>query len=329
MRVFHGVIEIAGQMGILSKALKREGHVAIAYNIFHSYLNYKEHIINTTPQELQNIHRHLINFFDVFHFHYAQSLLSVFRDLEIIRGKGKRMLMHHWGNDVRFHDQARINNPHVYTGDSPPNDKIRERLLAITDYVKDAVVQDFEVRDYVAPFYERVHVVPIAIDLSRFPPTYPDVEQRTPLVIHAPTNPQFKGTDAIEAAIEKIKKDQPIDYRRVQNMSHQQAAKLYRQADIIVDQIRCGSYGLFSVEGMALGKPAVAYIRDDLVPHFPSDLPVVNANPSTIEDKLRTLIEDPEKRNRLGMQGRAYVEKYHASDVVVQQLLGIYEQLSS
>ena len=37
------------------------------------------------------------------------------------------------------------------------------------------------------------------------------------------------------------------------------------KADVIVDQLRCGSHGVFAVEAMATGKPVLCYIRDELV----------------------------------------------------------------
>ena len=58
------------------------------------------------------------------------------------------MIMHHWGNDVRFHDLAKVNNPYAYTGDSPPNEVMHENLTKISKYIKHAIVQDYEVYDY-------------------------------------------------------------------------------------------------------------------------------------------------------------------------------------
>ncbi|GAA4707187.1 glycosyltransferase family protein [Brevibacillus fulvus] len=327
MKIFHGIIEIAGQMGILSGALKRKGHLSVGYNTFHSYLGYKDHLINTDWFEIQNIYKPLLNFFDVYHFHYGSTILDNFADLPILAGKGKKMVMHHWGNDVRFHDKARERNPYVFTGDSPPNEEIHQRLSEISKYIKEAIVQDYEVLPYVEPYYEKVHVVPIAVELARFQPVYPALEQTTPLILHAPTNPEFKGTASIEQTLVELKKQYPFRYRRIEQMSNEEALRLYAQADIIIDQIRCGSHGLLSVEAMALGKPVVAYIRDDLAAKFPPDLPIVNANPDTLYEQLKKLLEQPELRQQLGIQGRQYVEKYHASDVVVEQLLAIYENL--
>lgn len=329
MKIFHGTIEIAGQMGILCGELKRRGHIASGYNVFHSYLGYKEHLINTNFIELQQSCKHLINFYDLFHFHYNSSILPNLKDLAVIREKGKKVIMHHWGNDVRFHDKARVNNPHVYTGDSPPNEVMHRRLTQVSKYVDEAIVQDYEVYDYVEPYYKKVHVVPIAIDLKPFEPHLPSKDVKRPLVLHAPTNPAFKGTEAVEAAITDLQKTHDFEYRRIERLNHEQAIQLYRAADVIVDQLRCGSYGLLSVEAMALGKPVIAYLRDDVASKFPAELPIINANPYTVEAALRQVLEQPDLRVELGERGRAYAEKYHAKERVVDQLEEIYGNLNS
>ena len=328
MKVFHGIIEIAGQMGILAGALKEEGHEALGYNTFHSYLGYHNNLYNTDAGTIQKSFRAILNKYDIFNFHYAVTVWPDHRDLAAIKEKGKKVIMHHWGNDVRFHDIARINNPYVYTGDSPTNKEIRRKLKKLSQYISEAIVQDYEVYPYVSPYYKKVHVLPIAINLQQFQTYYPDTTKTRPLVLHAPTNPDFKGTQYIEKAISKLQPDYCFDYKRIEKMSHSQIVNLYKEADIIIDQILCGSYGLLSVESMALGKPVIAYIRPDLLQQFPSDLPIVQANPDNIAEVLRMLLLSPDLRNTIGQEGRKYVCKYHADNVVVQKLLSIYNNLS-
>ncbi|OEH86528.1 hypothetical protein BHU72_13025 [Desulfuribacillus stibiiarsenatis] len=328
MKIFHGIIEIAGQMGNLCGALKNRNHIAVGYNTFHSYLGYKDHLINTDSIDIQGMFKYISNFYDVFHYHYGVTIWNDYRDIKLMKSKGKKMIMHHWGNDVRFHDLARINNPYVYTGDSPPNNQIGHNLANISQYISEAIVQDHEVLPYVTPYYKKVHVLPLAIDLRKFQPTYPNVTKKRPLILHAPTNPDFKGTVIIEAAIESLKSTYDFEYKRIEKMNHEQVIRLYAEADIIVDQILCGSYGLLCVESMALGKPVLCYIRPDLIESFPSGLPVVNANPDTIQEQLKMLLTNPSLRNSLGKAGRTYVENYHAQDTVVSQLLSIYMNLT-
>lgn len=327
MKIFHGTIEIAGQMGILSDGLNKKGHHAIGYNTFHTYLGYKDNLFNTDQQGLEEKFEEIVDQFDVFHFHYGMTIFHDLSDLAEMKKKNKKMIMHHWGNDVRFHDKARIHNPYVYTGDSPPNEEIHEKLMKITPYIKDAIVQDYEVYEYVKDYYERVHVLPIAIDLKYFDPAYPSMDKKRPVLLHAPTNREFKGTKRVEETIERLKEEYDFDYVFVEKMNHEEAIKLYKEADIIIDQFLCGSYGLLSVEAMALGKPVLAYIRPDLVPTFPLDLPIVNTNPDTLYDNIKLLFHHPELRYKLGKRGRTYVEKFHSHEVVVEKLLDIYSQL--
>ncbi|SCY57642.1 glycosyltransferase family 4 protein [Alkaliphilus peptidifermentans] len=328
MKVFHGIIEIAGQMGILCGALKKKGHIAVGYNTFQSYLGYKDHLINTDMFDLQDMFKHMLNFYDIFHYHYGTTMWSQFNDLELIKKKGKKMIMHHWGNDVRFHDLARINNSYVYTGDSPSNKDIHQKLSVISKYISEAIVQDYEVLPYVSKYYKKVHVLPLAIDLRKFKPFYPEIGKKRPLILHAPTNPDFKGTSYIETAINKLKSTHQFDYKRIEKMNHTQVVELYKEADIIVDQVCCGSHGLLSVESMALGKPVIAFIRPDLIDRFPGDLPIVNGNPDNVEEKIKMLLDNPMCRKNLGLKGRKYVEKHHSRDVVVERLLAIYSRLT-
>ncbi|WP_202785177.1 glycosyltransferase [Heyndrickxia sporothermodurans] len=110
-------------------------------------------------------------------------------------------------------------------------------------------------------------------------------------------------------------------------MNHKEVIKLYEEADIIIDQVLCGSYGLLSVESMALGKPVVTYIRPDLISTFPDDLPIVNANPDNLYDQVKLLLDNPILRQQLGILGRDYVSRVHDHHIIADQLLDIYAQL--
>lgn len=326
MKIFQGITEIAGQMGIMAGEFKKEGHEVNSYNTFQSYLGYEEHLQYMEKEQIAQIADQLIDQHDLFHFHYAQSLRDDYTDLQRLKGSGKKAIMHHWGNDVRFHDMARVQNPYAYTGDSPPNEYIDYRLKQISSVIEDAIVQDYEVYDYVKDYYKRVHVVPIAIDLSKIQQVK-TTPKSVPLLVHAPTNPYFKGTVHVERAIKQLKETHSFRYQRIEHMNHEKAVELYKEADIILDQILCGSYGLLSVETMALGKPVVTFVRDDLLTKFTEVPPVVNANPQTIYETVKGLLDAPESWQEIGQKGRNYVETYHDSKVVAEQIKGIYQTL--
>lgn len=324
MRIMHLPLEIAGQIGALCGSMQTKGHFARGYNFFSTYLKYKDFLINSDAFEMGRMFEEAIRQFDLFHYHYGLTLYPRYKDLELLRNAGKPMVMHHWGSDVRMASLANLYNPYAYTGDSQPEESIRQSLSVLGGYFTDAIVQDDEVRPYVEPYYRRVHVIPLAIDVSRFPVAYPSVTETNPLVVHAPTNQEFKGTADIEKAIEALSKELTFQYVRVEKLSHEEAVQWYQKADIVIDQIRCGSYGLLSVEAMAYGKPVVAYIRPDLLGHFGPDLPIASANPDTIYYVLGDLIRSPERRFQLGLAGRRYVEERHDSLKIADRVLEVY-----
>ena len=118
-----------------------------------------------------------------------------------------------------------------------------------------------------------------------------------------------------------------FNFRMIRQLTQSNFFELLSQCDVYVDQLRCGGHGMTAVESMAMGKPTISYIRDDLVNKYPAELPLVNANPDTIEEVLERLILDAKLRVEIGMASRKYVEKYHDSRVVMQDLAKIYLRL--
>lgn len=315
-------------MGNLSSGLHSRGVQSVAYNTFHSYLGYKEYVHNTDIFELEWMLRDMVRYFDLFHFHYSFTLLPEHEDLPMLAAMGKPMVMHHWGNDVRTYKVAVKNNLYAYTGDSPSARKVHQSLQTLSRYIGHAIVQDYEVYPYVSSYYRKVHVLPITMNVSSRKPQYPDIHETRPLIIHAPTNPLFKGTKHIEQAIQQLQENGiPLRYRRIEKMSNEEAFELYKHADIVVDQVLCGSYGMLAVESMCLGKPVVGYLREDLRAMYEVPPPIVSANPSNLYEVLKELILSGSYRLSVGKKGRKFVEEVHDIDVVSQQLLQIYHEI--
>jgi glycosyltransferase involved in cell wall biosynthesis len=110
-------------------------------------------------------------------------------------------------------------------------------------------------------------------------------------------------------------------------MSHYEAKKIYKEADLIIDQLLLGSYGLFSIEAMAMGKPVLTWISDFMKDKYPDDLPIISANPDSIKDKLKNILDNRDMLLEIGKKGRKYVEKYHDKEIVVKNLINLYKEI--
>jgi glycosyltransferase involved in cell wall biosynthesis len=130
--------------------------------------------------------------------------------------------------------------------------------------------------------------------------------------------------------VEKLKSNgRSIDLILVEGVPHSKVKELYDKADLAIDQLLCGWYGVFALEMMALGKPAVCYIREEDLAFIPTsmrtELPIISANPDSIYDVLEKAFNLRNELRLIGEKSRAYVEHWHDPLVVAQRTKEIYD----
>jgi glycosyltransferase involved in cell wall biosynthesis len=172
---------------------------------------------------------------DVFHFYFGLTLIPKSFQFPILRMLRKKSVLHFLGSDIR--------------GRSPEE-------LSYTNSADAQIVGSYDAIRWVPD----AHVVPPGIDLRVFTPVTHTGRER-PLIVHAPSNRTRKGTEHVIAACQEL----DVDLEIVEGLHHEEARKRYEQADIVVDQLNAGWYGLFAIEAMALGKPVVTSLHEDAV----------------------------------------------------------------
>jgi glycosyltransferase involved in cell wall biosynthesis len=238
---------------------------------------------------------------DVFHFYFGLTLVPKSLQFPILRALGKKSVLHFLGSDIR--------------GKLPTELAWAQRAGARVIGSYDAIrwVPDAE-------------VVPPGVDLREYTPV-PPTDRDRPVVVHAPSSRRRKGTEHVIAACERL----PVELEIVEGLHHAEARRRYEEADIVVDQLNAGWYGLFAIEAMALGKPVVSFLHDEAVARTEEALglrvPVVSATADTLVERLRTLVESAEERRRVGAESRSYVERVHDADTIADRLLDIYSRL--
>lgn len=319
IRVLHGMMEAANQMNLLSKGLHRHGVLSHTMNFWPSYLGYPaDYVWSFTGQRLtpsinatlKKLAEDLLPHYDIFQFFCGRSIVGDFSDLPMLKEAGKAALMYHMGSEVRLLSEARKTNPYAKVK-NPNEGSIKRNLELWSRHIEHCMVIDMELYQYVKPYYAHVHVVPTSIDLERFSPDPHWAPNDKPLIVHAPTSTDIKGTSYIVSAVEKLKTRYSFDFQLIQKMSNEQAMQIYRKADLIIDQLHLGSHGVLAVEAMAMEKPVVCWISDYMKEHYPDDLPLINANPDTIESVLEHVLRNRDMLPEIGRKGRPYIEKQH------------------
>lgn len=337
MRVLH--LPVGRQMIEMCASLRAIGVEATSCHFRHRSI-FRQPDICLQLEQLSSVQRkkrretflaEAIKHYDVFHFHFGETFLKDRADLEFLKKHGKKLVVQHRGSDVRMLSIAQsYNNQYVRVkgGRRRQEEQIVQKLKELSAYIDHAIVADHELLPYVVNHYKHVHILRQFITLDKFKPFYPSTLSTRPLILHAPTNTYLKGTEVVLEVINRLRRNgHEFDFILVEGMTHEEAIQCYKKADIIIDQLLQGSFGVFSLEGMALGKPVLCYIRKQLLNKYPPGLPIVLADTTTCYEVLKQLIHKPERRHLLGKAGRQYIERYYDSHVLGKQLKNIYKQL--
>ena len=141
------------------------------------------------------------------------------------------------------------------------------------------------------------------------------MQRRVPLAVHAPSNERIKGSDLIDPVLQQLADRGLIEYRRIRGVQPEQMPAVYREADIVLDQFRIGSYGVAACEAMAAGRVVLGHVtpavRQTILDLAGMPLPIVEATPSSLEDVMLGLLDDRSRSIAAGAAGPAFVREIH------------------
>ena len=240
---------------------------------------------------------------DVFHFYFGLTLIPRSLQFPLLRASRKKSVLHYLGSDIRG--------------------RSREELA----YGRKADVQVVGSYDAIR-WVPEAEVIPPGIDVRGIEASPPgEGDRKRPLILHAPSSRSRKGTEHVLAACEGL----DADLLLVEGLHHDEAFERYRDADIVVDQLNSGWYGMLAIECMALGKPVVGFLHEEAAQRtaeaFGVEVPIVRATKDDLRSRLEELVASPEERRRLGEASRAYAQRVHDLEQVTDRLLALYSRL--
>jgi hypothetical protein len=238
---------------------------------------------------------------DVFHFYFGWTLIPRKLTWPFLKATRTRSVLHFLGSDIRGKPPAELR--YARGADA--------RIVGSYDALR---------------WMPDAHVVPPGLDLREYAPAPPG-EHARPVVLHAPSSRRRKGTEGVIAACEGL--DVELDI--IEGLPQAEARRHYERADIVVDQLNAGWYGIFALEAMALGKPVLSYLRPEAVQKTERalgvEVPVVPVTKETLRDRIGELAASADERRRIGASSRSYVERVHDADRGADRLIAIYGSL--
>jgi len=369
LKVLHGPINIAGIGGYLSDIEKHNGVAVSDFITFEKPKYHSKNVIslglpkNGLKRRIIPVIFFIKSLFkyNTFHFYFGISHLFLGIDLPILKLFGKKVIMTYCGTEIRLLEKVDKNrNPYyhlidfdytmsskknsfwnlikkifVFRYNSPTFDNrkvwmMRYHSLWIDKFF--AIREMFSYASFVIPKEKIIRDIPInnlSVEIVSESDCYKCITEEVPLIVHAPTNQDIKGTLYIEKALERLRiKGVKFKYKRLENMKFEEVKNCYKnEASIVIDQVLLGSFGSVAIEAMCYGKPTCAYLMNEIANGICSDVPIYNVNIDNLESKLEYLIKNPEFREVLGRKSRAYILKNFNKKNIGKEIISMYNSI--
>ena len=325
-----------------------------AYSFVKYYLPKKHYDTNYTYmynfQEKSTFYGWFVSFYffivslfkyDIYHFFSGETLLTrKLRRFEFFIYKllGKKIILHFVGTDIRCIDYVlwKEKNIHQYLKGNISHDTSlpwqKKLIKDARKYADSILVSTPDLLDIIpeARYY------PVVLDIEKFKldlnNVKPNIKNPNKIVIlHAPSNIDMKGTSIIHKVLKEIEKesngsvelklmaDEDEKYDRIYTVSRYDLFNLYIEADIVVDQLIIGWYGLQAVEALLSNNKVISYIDNRYKKYLYANCPIYSADANTLKSVVYQCIEDI--KNGIDNENLEWVNHYHTIEKNNERLI--------
>ena len=185
--------------------------------------------------------------------------------------------------------------------------------------------------------------LPNPVDAELFYPKPPAQKgEKKRVLIASDSNWSIKGTDIAIRALSKIREEVDVsivqhgkDFEKTKTLAsslglslrvlpkapHEKLDEYYWDADVVIDRFALGSLGMVSLEAIACGRPALAWVSSEYPEN--NDFPLRDLrNEEAIANVISDLPSDLWEREY------HFLTKHHNIQNIESRLLSIYEELS-
>jgi len=234
-------------------------------------------------------------------------------DVELLRRSGVRVGLIFHGSEIR--DPRRHAASHRWSPFADSRDQYTARLQQKYDELAPLVeafdgpkfVSTPDLLDYVAGAVW----LPLVVDTGVWTPQANPLERAVPVVVHAPSNTALKGTAQVEAVLLPLADRGLIEYRRIQGVAPSEVGALLAQADVVIDQMLLGGYGVLACEAAALGRLVIGHIGDPVRARVSGDIPILEANPDSLAEVMTKVLDDRDAARAVASMGPGFIAEFH------------------
>jgi hypothetical protein len=247
----------------------------------------------------------------------ARGVSDASADIETMLGKGINVSLLFHGSDIRLPSRhAKRERWSPFTPGDELTDRLEPQARRHAELVESLQLPVFVSTVDLLDDVPNAQWLPVAIDPAPWQQAArPLFSGAKPVVAHVPSNAKLKGTEEIDAVLTQLHDSGVVEYRRITGVPHEQMAGVIGDADIVVDQLRIGLYGVAAAEALAAGRIVVSYVGDAVRHRVRTltgrEVPIVEADPDTLGDVVTGLIADRDAAAERAAAGPGFVAELH------------------
>jgi hypothetical protein len=254
---------------------------------------------------------------------------DVGREFDRLRRRGLRIVLIAHGSELRDPDAHAARHDFSYYRDAPTAwvERLRAQSRRNRQLAESLGVPVFVSTPDLMLDAPRATWLPLCVQATEWSATGPALHRKVPRVLHLPSrrNPPIKGTGVVDPILRDLAARGRIEYLAPECSTHAAVPDLVRRADIVVDQILTGSYGVAAVEAMAAARLVVGFVGAQTRELMPEEPPIVDAPPPDFSAVMDDILARPADYAVRAAAGPRYVTRWHdgtASAAALKPFLG-------
>lgn len=264
------------------------------------------------------------------HLHFGQTMSISAWELPILKKIKSKIIVHFRGCEIRNYHKNILLHPEInicqncdynYYCISPKNiekiswvSRFGDKFLVTTPDLKDFVPNSEHIPFF---YYEnKTNIIPKADSL------FPEGSLK---ILHWTNHPGIEGTNEIFNCIERLKsKGYRVELKFMSGVSQQEILNEIPKFDLTIGKMKMGYYANAQIESMALGVPAITYIREDFLTKDLLESGFIICNLNNLEETLEFYLLNPNELLFKKSISKSSIKKIHNNTLIANKYKNMY-----
>jgi hypothetical protein len=239
------------------------------------------------------------------------------RQVALMQDAGLKVGIVGHGTDVRLPSTHMQDDPWSFFHNDiwVPADLLEPAVAANLELIADLDVPTFVSTAGLLLDIPSAHFLGVVVDPRKWANDEPLLVRDRIKVVHAPTNPNLKGTPQIAPIARRLHDEGLIEYVELKGIPNDEMPRVFADADVVLDQFRTNDYGVGACETMAAGRIVLAHVsqrvRDEVERNAGMPLPIVETTIDTLEETLRDIVARRDHYRAIAANGPEFVRRLH------------------